>query len=323
MNEVKPTTSPAMKESELADLMRVVTEVTTRLEATHEQLRAEVARLSGELSEANQQLARSRRLASLGEVAAGIAHEIRNPLGSIRLYAKMLVDDLADRGPQQRTAEKIGDAARSLEGVVSDVLTFSREIKLRYAPIEADTAFTQAFEAAVPGGAQSLRSVKVVRNGSLDATFEADAGMLQQVLVNIIRNAMEAMAEQAHGDHTLTLSADVRHVAMQNGRTVRSMILGVTDTGPGIGPEVIARMFNPFFTTRASGTGLGLAIVHRIVDAHGGRVVVRNNSVGTTMEIVLPVEKACPAAEPGDECVSESLAVARGRSGFSALEVQG
>ena len=175
MSDVKVQSSPPLKETELADLMRVVTEVTTRLEATHEQLRSEVARLSGELSEANQQLARSRRLASLGEVAAGIAHEIRNPLGSIRLYARMLIDDLADRPLQQKTAAKIGDAARSLEAVVTDVLTFSKEIKIRYATLDAETAFTLAVEAAVPGGEASLKSVKFVRSGALEAPFSSAA----------------------------------------------------------------------------------------------------------------------------------------------------
>ena len=318
-----PGVNSTMKEADLAELMRAFNDVTQKLQTTHETLRGEVARLSRELSEANEQLARSRRLASLGEVAAGIAHEVRNPLGSIRLYAKMLVDDLPDRPKQQATAGKIADAARSLEAVVGDVLTFSKEIKLRYEPCVAGEAFEQALESTVPGGAASLRNVSVRIVGVRDAVFEADPGLLQQVLVNVIRNALEAMADVPGREHELSLAADQRMVANQEGRAQRSVVLEVTDTGSGIPPAVVSRMFNPFFTTRASGTGLGLAIVHRIVDAHGGRIVVRNNTVGSTIQVVLPVDKSCPAAEPGDEKIKDSIAVASGRSGYRALEIQG
>src|SRR5438874_11415481 len=105
-------------------------EVTSKLERTHESLRLEVARLQDELRQANEQLERSRRLAALGQMAAGIAHEVRNPLGSIRLYASLLEQDLGDRPAEKEIAGKIAAAVQGLDGVVGDVLNFSRELKV-------------------------------------------------------------------------------------------------------------------------------------------------------------------------------------------------
>src|SRR5262249_42196179 len=116
--------------AELAELMATFNEVTGRLQGTHESLKREVVRLQGELRDANEQLQRSRRLAALGEMAAGIAHEVRNPLGSIRLYARMLEHDLVDRPQERSVATKIAAAVHGLDGVVGDVLSFAREARV-------------------------------------------------------------------------------------------------------------------------------------------------------------------------------------------------
>ncbi|MEM7754465.1 MAG: histidine kinase dimerization/phospho-acceptor domain-containing protein, partial [Planctomycetota bacterium] len=112
---------------DLGELMSAFNEVTTKLEASHETLRAEVSRLNGELAEANQRLDRSRRLAELGEMAAGIAHELRNPLASIGLYARMLEEDLPSQTPTGDNAGKIACAVRRMDAIVTDVLAFARE----------------------------------------------------------------------------------------------------------------------------------------------------------------------------------------------------
>jgi signal transduction histidine kinase len=116
---------------ELAELLGAFNDVTGRLQRTHERLQREVAGLKRELREANEQLSRSRRLAALGEMAAGIAHEVRNPLSSIRLYARMLEQDLADRPDQRSIAGRIGAAVHGLDAVVGDVLNFARELRVR------------------------------------------------------------------------------------------------------------------------------------------------------------------------------------------------
>src|SRR5262245_49927759 len=116
--------APALSPGDLAELLGAFNDVTTRLQSTHDTLRAQVARLEGELRQANEQIERSRRLAALGEMAAGIAHEVRNPLGSIRLHARMLEHDLTERPEQRGLAEKIISEVRGLDAVVGDVLSF-------------------------------------------------------------------------------------------------------------------------------------------------------------------------------------------------------
>jgi len=286
---------PGLAPSDLAGLMAAFNDVTARLQSAHEQLRAEVSRLTRELGEANAQLERSRRLAALGVMAAGIAHEVRNPLGSIRLYARMLEQDLLDRPGERGVATKISGAARAMEGVVNDVLTFAREFRLRPVEVDAPELFDRVLEACCHDGVPAWRTVEIVRNDREAPAFEADPGLLQQALVNIVRNAFEAMADVKGRAHRLTLAC---------GADEDCAVLRISDTGPGVSPEIVARMFNPFFTTRAAGTGLGLAIVHRIIDAHAGRIQVRSgDGPGATFEIFLPCTRT-------DHAESNTLAAA-------------
>lgn len=287
----------SLSPADLAELMSAFNEVTAKLEQTHAQLRAEVRRLSTELRDANEALQRSKRLAALGEMAAGIAHEVRNPLGSIGLYARMLEEDLADRPACRGVAVKIGAAVRGLDAVVGDVLTFSREIRLRAMLADASEVLDRAVDAC------RAELGEVVREdvAGEPVHFECDAGLLHQALVNVLRNSGEA--NRAVGRAVVRVSAAVGVVDPSDPDPIGAAVLRVRDEGDGVTREVIERMFNPFFTTRAAGTGLGLPIVHRIVDAHAGRVVVMNNSdiepgaTGATVELRLPLRVARPAAE--------------------------
>ncbi len=281
---------------ELARLLASFNDVTARLAATHETLTAQVAALKSELEEANRQVERSRHLALLGEMAAGIAHEVRNPLGSIALYARMLEQDLADRPEQCRTATKIAAAVSGLERIVSDVLVFARESRPRPGPCDTADLLRAAWDSARRDDGAWL-GVEPVFDPIPDeaACITADPGMLQQALVNLIRNAVEAMADSTP-PRRLRLSA-ARLAALDPDGSRRPMIaLRVHDSGPGIDPTTAQRLFQPFFTTRANGTGLGLAIVHRIVDAHLGRVTLANarsvrtpqDRPGAVAEILIP-----------------------------------
>lgn len=269
----------AVTPGDLAELLTVFNEVTSRLEATHDQLRAEVARLNGELARANEEVERSRRLAALGEMAAGIAHEIRNPLGSIRLYARMLEEDLRHMPEPHRVACRIAEAARTMDAIVRDVLSFARGQAIRAERVRVSEVIAEALSACLEEGS-GVRVVRADLSRGEGAEVLGDATLLRQALVNLIRNAREAM-EESRGERVLTLDA------RRHGEWVT---LSVRDTGVGVSEEVARRMFNPFFTTRPAGTGLGLAIVHRIVEGHGGRVSVRNNvpGPGATAEVVLP-----------------------------------
>jgi two-component system sensor histidine kinase HydH len=155
----------------------------------------------------------------------------------------------------------------------------------------------------------------VVVHGAVAAVpLVADATLLVQALGNVIRNAVEAMEEVAEGPRTLTLEVEQRLVRCPDGRRAPRVVFAVEDTGPGIPPQTLARMFNPFFTTRPSGTGLGLAIVHRIVDAHGGHINVRNaRGRGARLELCLP-----PHPVTGSSTTSDGAAP--GRPGGASQE---
>jgi two-component system sensor histidine kinase HydH len=269
-----PNTDDRQRIEELGQIVRAYNEVTERLHASHELLNREVARLQHELASANTALQRSRRLAALGEMAAGIAHEIRNPLASIQLYADVLRADLADRPEQRDVALRIGEAVRGLNSIVNDVLTFSREIKVRPIPVDLEELLCRALGVVQP--ALDSEQIEVIVDVDDQAIANLDAELIHQALVNLIRNAAEAMP---HGGR-LTLVG-------RRGDADVSLI--VRDTGPGIADAEIDRIFNPFFTTRATGTGLGLAIVHRIVDAHGGSIAVHNDG-GAVFTVTLPTE---------------------------------
>lgn len=289
---------PTSEAQNLAEIMTAFTQVTDRLQGAHQTLQAEVRRLNHELRETNEQLRRSRQLAALGQMAAGIAHEIRNPLGSIRLYASMLAEDLTDRPDSNRLATQIARAVRDLDAVVGDVLNFAREMKIRPAQTEVSALIDQAIEACQ--GLLHDSPVELRRDSAAESrlpTIDIDAILINQALVNLMRNAIEAM----EGCGTLTLSASL-DTAGEPASTPdidganepffeRCWIhIVVDDTGPGIPEEIAERIFNPFFTTRHTGTGLGLAIVHRIVDAHGGEIHIgRNTEGGASITLRLPV----------------------------------
>ncbi len=290
--------------ADLGALLKSFNDVTSRLSLTHESLTREVVRLKAELSEANRQVQTTRHLAMLGEMAAGIAHEIRNPLGSIMLYARHLHEDLEDRPACQTTAGKIVSAVTRLDAIVRDVLSFSRETRLSVEPIVATELLENAVESARDDSAVWRGvTVEVVSPPGPPIEFSGDAGLLHQALVNVIRNAAEATGEGGGPDRRLVLQCAMGRVMDADGTEREMVMLSVTDSGPGVPEDVAARMFNPFFTTRAAGTGLGLAIVHRIIDAHAGRVSIRNVGGelgrGAVVEFALPVRAAARMQDLG------------------------
>lgn len=291
-------TSPRdrLSASDLGELLAAFNEVTNRLQQTHETLRAEVARLEDELRNANEQLRRTERLAALGEMAAGIAHEVRNPLGSIRLYAEMLQQDLVDQPAQRDIARKISGAVRGLDAVVGDVLTFARPMQPRAEHATAADLFDVAVDCCRSEIERAGATIERAGADSESIELRCDPSLVRQALVNLIRNAIEAIEQRAADGAApaarVWLHAARRRVRAQDGRLTTMIALTVRDNGPGLPEEVIARMFNPFFTTRAAGAGLGLSIVNRIADAHGGRVGVSNHSAGgASIELLLPPDQ--------------------------------
>jgi signal transduction histidine kinase len=266
---------------DLIDLLMRYNEATNRLQVSHEALQAEVGRLTTELEQKNRELERRERLAMLGEMAAGVAHEIRNPLGGISLYSDALVDDLADRPDQRAIATKIQGGVRILDRIVEDMLLFARDLRLDARPHRLDD---------LVGGALELARHEVTRCGlcvlvespSLAVDVQVDGSLITRALLNMILNAAQA-AEGREGS-ALRLAAEA------DPRAEGFVAVHLEDSCGGIDEQDLPRIFNPFFTRREQGTGLGLAIVHRSIEAHGGRTTVANNTRGgATFTITLPL----------------------------------
>jgi len=279
-------TTTIVGEAELATIIEKYNDVTERLKRSHELLGREVARLRDELDEKNKALARSERLAALGEMAAGVAHEIRNPLGGVGLYASLLERDLGDRPAQLDIAQRIGVGVRNLEGIVGDILAFAGDAEPRRQGVRLagilDSALTQVASQAQTMSVEIDVDLRLTQVGLC-----CDPGQIERALVNLIRNAVEAAGK---GGRVWVRAGETR-------TNDKMFAVIVEDNGPGIPAEQLHRIFNPFFTTKHTGTGLGLAIVHRIAESHGGSVVAgARKGGGAAFVLLLP--KAGEDVEP-------------------------
>ncbi|MDR0361734.1 MAG: PAS domain-containing protein [Planctomycetota bacterium] len=232
------------------------------------------------LRELEDRVNRQDRLAALGEMAAGVAHEIRNPLGGIELYASSLGRRFAAGSPEAATCRKIIAAASSLNRIVTDMLTFTRGRAPRLRP----SRIMQVVSPALDMAARELQERGIesrVEVEEPERQFLLDPEQLSQAALNVVLNAAQAMAEKGN----LTVSAGTK---VRDGREI--LVLAFADDGPGIPDDAKDKIFNPFFTLRRDGTGLGLAIVHKIVGDHGGEVTVSDNRPrGAVVAFELPV----------------------------------
>jgi signal transduction histidine kinase len=185
-----------------------------------------------------------------------------------------------------------------LDLIVGDVLSFARDTRVRPDAVRP----SQIVLAAVAHAQDLIDAHGIDVDLSIDEEIRlvADASLLEQSLLNLVRNACEAMSG-VDGPRRLEITLDRRELRDPDRGVVRHAVFEIRDNGPGIPGEVRERMFNPFFTTRAEGTGLGLAIVHRIVDAHGGRLDVLDAEPGTIMRLSLPIA----GVAPGDDATAE------------------
>ncbi len=217
-------------------------------------------------------LAREGRLAALGEMSAVLAHELRNPLASLKGHAQLLLETLPEGGRERQKVERIlGDALR-LEQLCGDLLDFVRSAEPARRPTEL-APLLRACAEAVPGAA-----VELALEGAPER-WPLDGARVQQVVSNLLRNAAEASAPGA----PIRLEARVEEAALT---------LLVTDRGEGLPPGGEERIFEPFHTTRVRGTGLGLAVARRLVELHGGTITARNRpGGGAELRVVLPGER--------------------------------
>ncbi|WHZ21688.1 MAG: Flagellar sensor histidine kinase FleS [Nitrospira sp.] len=255
-------------------------------------------------------LQRRNRLEAMGQMVGCIAHEIRNPLGSVELFASLLRKDLGDRPPLRTYAEHISVAVQSMDRLLSNLLTYARPdcSKAGWQKTESliDEVLTLASH-AMSGIAIDVRR----RLDPLVPRIWCDAAKMQQVLLNLVLNAVQAMPDGG------ALTIAVQAVPPHDSETPVLHIV-VSDSGTGIAPDIRSRVFDPFFTTKDQGTGLGLAIVHALVEAHHGRIDVESSpGQGTSFVITLPQGPVRKGALP----VPSAALAGRSMASFRMLSV--
>jgi two-component system sensor histidine kinase HydH len=227
-----------------------------------------LVRLSLRREDAVRAAEQARHLASLGQMSAVLAHEIRNPLASLKGNAQLLARSLPDGQKPRAKADRVVDEAIRLEHLTNDLLAFARSGEIKVADADP-AALLRAAASDVPGGGR-IR----IEAGDAPRTWPLDADRMRQVLVNLLENA----AEMSEGPIDAA-------VDRENG----SLRFTIRDHGPGLPAADLERLFEPFFTKRTRGTGLGLAVCKRLVDLHGGTIVARNaDGGGAEFSIALP-----------------------------------
>jgi len=233
------------------------------------------------LSEARERLLHGERLAAIGEMAANLAHELKNPLITIGGFAGRLLKGLPDESREHHYADTIVKEVSRLEKMLADVLAFSRKPTICYSACDLGEILQDCFSSC----ATTLedQGIRLSTNiGDSHWPLLGDAHQLKQVFLNLILNACEVM--QGGG----LLSVHVESLSKKK----RSVMVRISDTGGGIPTEMLSQIFNPFFTTKRHGTGLGLAIVNRILLNHNGRIEAANEDSGAAFTVTLPLADA-------------------------------
>jgi PAS domain S-box-containing protein len=229
------------------------------------------------------QLSRAERLATLGQVAAGIAHEIRNPLVGIGSTASLLRDEIASSDPRRTDLDVILNETRRLDRIVNQIIDYARPRELAPVVFNFVDIVQEVLKLSDASIAAKRLTVKTALHPMLPA-LQADRDQMKQVLLNVVQNAIEAMGTEG----TLSITASESQRLAEQG-----MVVTVTDTGAGISAQDLVHVFQPFFTTgKSKGTGLGLAICRNIIDAHAGDIQLTSHpGQGTTVRIWLPLRQ--------------------------------
>jgi signal transduction histidine kinase len=242
-----------------------------RLQATAHVLQTSLEQLRA----AEEKLVQEARLAAVGRLSAGLAHEIRNPLASIKGSAEILADDFPAPHPKRRMLQVLIDEAVRLNEVLTRFLAFARPTPPQRGTVAAADEVEAVVTLVRSRPDAEGRRIDFERPGGEAIRVHVDPGQIRQVLLNVLLNALQATG--AGGE-----------VRIRCERRGSDAVLSVRDGGAGFTEEALANAFTPFFTTKSGGTGLGLAISHRIVEQHGGSIRLRNVPEGGLVEIALP-----------------------------------
>jgi two-component system NtrC family sensor kinase len=244
-------------------------------------------------------LIQSEKLSSLGRLAASVAHEINNPLSGILTYSKLMIRTLEEppitdsvRAGALKQLRLVQRETERCSAIVRNLLDFARERPLTLADVGVNAILDDAL--VLVTNQAKLQNITLERDLASASQVHGDFGQLRQAFINIIINACDAMAR-----------GGTLRIATRDDAAARQVVIEVTDTGTGIAPEHLARVVDPFFTTKEKGTGLGLSVVYGIVERHGGQLQIQSAvGVGTTVRIQLPqAVKPAPGSEPAASSV--------------------
>ena len=219
---------------------------------------------------------RKNRLVAMGEMAAGIAHEIRNPLGSVELFASLLKRELTDDEDKKNIAQQIISGIKHMNGILSNMLLFTKHPRLNLQPTPLTEYIRESLN--MVSFAADRNSIRIEYRPDGEGLVFMDRELLKQAIFNVILNAVQAMPQGGE----IMVSSMFRE---------QSAEITICDSGPGVLPEHVEKIFNPFFSSKDRGMGLGLTIVYNIMEAHNGSVDVENRSGGgACFSLSLPVE---------------------------------
>jgi len=231
-----------------------------------------------EIKKLQEEIQQTKTLAALGEMAASVAHEIRNPLGGIGGFAALLERDLDPDDPRRRYVKKIIEGVASLDKIVTNLLIFTRPIKPRFRKIDIAKLVDEVLSFLQISLDQDKIPLRIVKDFPKEKIVaQIDSELFQELMLNLFRNAIQAMPQGGE------MRIQIRRIDSKGVR------LSISDTGMGMPEKVKDKLFYPFFTTKTRGTGLGLAIVKKIVEIHKGKIDIDSQeNKGTTFTITLP-----------------------------------
>ena len=222
-----------------------------------------------------EKIAKSEKLASIGRLAAGVAHEIRNPLSSLKGFATYFKEVFEEDSGERKIAVTMIEEVDRLNRVVTDLVELARPVNLSGKLVQIENLIDESIK-QIEIEAESRNIIVKLEHSLKGLTVFVDQDRIRQVLLNLYLNAMDSMEEGGV-------------ISVSTGKIQEKVIIAISDTGKGINDETLTRVFEPYFTTKQSGTGLGLSIVHNIIEAHNGEIKIHSKiSAGTIFEIHLP-----------------------------------
>jgi signal transduction histidine kinase len=289
------------EDKELADLVRAFNHMSARLEERRAENQKLIAELEERVAQKTREVLRADRLATLGGIAAGFAHEIGNSLNVIRGFSSVAAREVPPDSPVKEDVEAIRREVGRAASLIERFLVFARARSAHPHPQPIEPIVREAAEVVGPAAAQA-RVERVIQLDDGLPLVDCDAELLRQAFLNLCVNAIQAMQERGGGRLTVRARPDAGGVVVE-----------VSDTGKGIDAEARAHIFEPFFTTKATGTGLGLAIVRQAAEAHGGTGEVDSTpGAGATFRVRLP------GAEPEADLAASADPAAQRKAGGSA-----